>query len=757
MLLAIASVFVLALCAPWLYRRLGAWCGSTLALLPAALAIYFAAYAAPQRDAYEWAPALSVTLSLVLDGLSRLFALLITGIGAVVLVYAGAYLHGHERLGRFYMYLLAFMGSMLGLVLADNLLLLFVFWELTSFSSFLLIGFEHHRAAARSAALQALLVTAGGGLLLLAGVLLLGIAASSFELSELAARRDAIQAHPLYAPSLVLLFGGAVTKSAQLPFHFWLPNAMEAPTPVSAYLHSSTMVKAGVYLVARLLPILGGTALWHVLVGGVGLVTTLTGAALAVAQTDLKRVLAYSTISALGLMMLLLGLDTTSALTAAVVLVVAHALYKGALFLVAGSVAHATGERDYTRLGGLRRAMPFTAAAAVLAAASMAGVLPFVGFAAKELALEVAWHTSRVGALLLPAITASSALLVVAACVAGVRPFVRRSSHPAAHEGPPALWAGALGLAAAGLVAGLAPQLWVDWLAAPAVAALAGVAVPVSLSLWHGWTAPLLAGLTALGGGILLFARSDRWRPSVRRGVESIRGPAHWYTAGFDGLNRLAAATARPFQRGELRHYLFVVVSTSVIVLVGTFARTGSPFEPFEATTIRFYEAFVVAALIVGVVAAVRVASRLAAVATLGGIGACMALLFAMLGAPDLAMTQFVVEALLVILFVLTFYDLPPAFTRRDAPVRAIEVAIAVAGGLAMGALVLVAATVQIQPTISGYFAEHSVEAAHGRNVVNVILVDFRAVDTLGEITVLAAAAAGVYAILKLRPRELRP
>ncbi|MFB3140368.1 MAG: proton-conducting transporter membrane subunit, partial [Candidatus Acidiferrales bacterium] len=393
MLLAVAvlSGFVMALAAPWLHRIARSTSGWVLALFPLALTVYFAGQAGRVAAgevlavSIDWVPSLGIALSFYLDGLSLLFALLISGIGALVVVYAGGYLAGHAHLGRFYAFLLMFLASMLGLVLANNVITLFVFWELTSVSSYLLIGFEHEREAARQAALQALLVTGLGGLALLAGLLLLGQAGGSMELSELLTRGEAIQAHPFYAPILLLILAGAFTKSAQFPFHFWLPSAMEAPTPVSAYLHSATMVKAGIYLLARFNPVLGGTELWFYIVTAAGAATMLVGAYLAFQQSDLKRILAYSTMSALGMMVLLLGLGTELAVKAAIVSILVHALYKGALFLVAGAVEHETGTRDVDRLGGLRRAMPITAAAAALAALSMAGLPPLFGFIGKEM------------------------------------------------------------------------------------------------------------------------------------------------------------------------------------------------------------------------------------------------------------------------------------------------------------------------------------------------------------------------------------
>ena len=380
---AILSGFAAALIAPVLVRRMPSFSGYLLAVLPAGLAIYFARllFAAPPGGtvtSFAWAPSLNLNFSLNADGLGLFFAVLISGIGALVILYSGGYLAGHAQLGRFYGWLLTFMGAMLGVALSDNLLLLYVFWELTSVSSYMLIGFDHEDATARAAALQALLVTVLGGVALLAGAIMLGIAGGSMEISVLLSRREMVQTSALFLPALILVLLGAFTKSAQFPFHFWLPNAMAAPAPVSTYLHSAAMVKAGIYLLARLSPVLGGNDAWTSIVGTVGLVTLLLGGFMALSRTDLKQLLAYSTVSALGLLTLLIGLGTPHALEAAIVFLLAHALYKGTLFLVTGAIDHETGTRDIRQLGGLACAMPKTATAALLAALSMGGVLAAV-------------------------------------------------------------------------------------------------------------------------------------------------------------------------------------------------------------------------------------------------------------------------------------------------------------------------------------------------------------------------------------------
>nr|MDQ3396786.1 Na(+)/H(+) antiporter subunit A [Deinococcota bacterium] len=429
MLVAVLSCFIVAFLAPWLAAMAGRAVGWLLALLPMSLFVYFLSLV-PRVSAGEeiveslpWVPALDVSLSFYLDGLSLLFALLISGIGTLIMIYAGGYLKGHPGIGRFYLFILAFMGSMLGLVLTGNLVTLFVFWELTSLTSYLLIGFNHESEASRKAALQALLVTGLGGLVMLAGFVMIALIGGSLEFTTVLGQGDLLREHPLYLAVLLLVLAGAFTKSAQFPFHFWLPSAMEAPTPVSAYLHSATMVKAGVYLLARMSPVLAGTEAWFYIVTTFGAVTMLVGGYLALTKTDLKRVLAYSTVSALGTLVLLLGLASPAAATAAIVFLLAHALYKGAFFMLAGAVDHETGTRNILTLGGLRRVMPLTAAIALLAAVSLAGFGPVFSFIAKELLLEAVLEVERARFILLPAVVLAGALFVAVAAIVGIRPF----------------------------------------------------------------------------------------------------------------------------------------------------------------------------------------------------------------------------------------------------------------------------------------------------------------------------------------------
>lgn len=762
MTVAVLSGFVVAPAAPWLHRLGRHMSGWMLALLPVVLTVYFGSYIAQVaagetfRESYPWAPALGVELSFYLDGLSLLFALLISGIGALVVVYAGSYLAGHGHLGRFYVFLLMFMASMLGVVLADNLFTLYVFWELTSLTSFLLIGFQHEREEARKAAWQALLVTSGGGLAMLAGLVLLGQVGGTMELSGLASQGDAIRQHALYLPILSLILVGALTKSAQFPFHFWLPAAMEAPSPVSAYLHSATMVKAGVYLLARLSPAVGGTEAWWYCVTLAGIATVLCGGYLALCGTDLKRILAYSTISALGVLVMLLGMGTPHAIQAAMVFLLAHALYKGALFLVAGAVDHETGTRDADRLGGLWHAMPITATAAVLAALSLAGIAPFFGFIGKETLLEAALGTEA-GRFLVPVIVLAGAVFVAVACIVSIRVFLGECrptpKHP--HEAPLSLWLGPLVMAAFGLVSGLHPS-WVATLLSPAVSAVIGprgTHEPLQLSLWHGLTPALALGAGSVLLGAAIYAGwNGLRRANSRLDFLRTRGPAWWYDLTLSGLNRLASAQTRVLQSGYLRYYIIACLATTVALTgYGLIASLEWSWQ-FVGPGVRFYEAVLAGLLPVAALTAVRSRTRLAAVAAVGVVGFGMAIVFILFGAPDLAMTQFAIETLTVILFVFVLYRLPrfAVFSSRWQRLR--DAVIALAMGTVVTALVLMAIHHPAQDRVSQYFAEQSVAEAHGRNLVNVILVDFRGFDTLGEITVLAVAGIGVYALLKLRP-----
>lgn len=759
MLIAVAVGFVMAAAAPTIERRAGRAAGWLLAAVPAAVAAWFA-YAAvavgPGEavvERYEWAPAIGISLAFRADGLSLLLALLVSAIGALVLVYGGGYLAHHPQLGRFYALTLAFMASMLGLVLAENLFLLYVFWEFTTISSYLLIGFDHDRPEARKAATQALVVTFLGGLGLLAGAVLLQQIAGTVEITALRAQAGAIRAHPHYGWAVGLVLAAAFTKSAQFPFHFWLPNAMEAPTPVSAYLHSATMVKAGVFLLARMNPILGGTPEWSAPVATVGAITMVLGAWLALFKTDLKQILAYTTVSVLGVLTFLIGMNTKLAFEAMMGFLVSHALYKGALFLAAGSVQHEAGSRDLNELGGLARAMPATAAAAAIAAASMAGLPPTFGFIAKELFYEAAGIESAGGNSLYGGVAVfAGALLFTSAATVALRPFFggRQCAPRQAHEAPAAMWIPAALLAAGGLLFGLLPGALAPMVGSAALAGRPGDVVPLTLHLFHGWTPVLGLSAISVAAGAALYAMRDTLatrRPRVGRW-----GPARLYDLAMETLHTLAGEHTRTIQSGRLRYYLLTTVVALLALVGATLARTGAWPRRAEYTGLHLHEAALVVVILMSTMAAVRSDSRLAAVASLGVVGLGVALIFALVGAPDVAITLIAAETLTVILLLLVLYHLP-TFSDLSLPrERFRDAVVALSIGAVMGALVLVAPAAREAAAISRFFIEASYPQAHGRNVVNVILTDFRSFDTLGEITVLAVAGGGVYALLRLRP-----
>jgi len=758
MIPAVMSGFVLFMIAPFVHRTARGFAGSILALFPLSLFVYLCLHLGPVGRgenlsfSIPWLPSLGVNLSFYLDGLSLLFGLLITGVGVLVLIYAGSYLRGHPQLGRFYSFMMLFMSSMLGLVLADNMIVLFVFWELTSISSFLLIGFDHEREEARRASLQALLVTGAGGLALLAGVLLLGSITSVQELSQLLLLGQTVRPHPLYPAVLLLILAGAFTKSSQFPFHFWLPNAMEAPTPVSTYLHSATMVKAGIYLLARLSPVLGGTQEWLILVMGAGAVTMLLGAFLAIGQTDMKRILAYSTISVLGALTFLLGVGSRAALDAAVTYLLIHALYKAALFLIAGIVDHETGSRDVSRLGGLASAMPITAGAALLASLSMAGLPPFFGFIGKEMI-----YAATAGTPFLTAVALLTSIgMVVIAGIVGVKPFFGKAGHKKKiiHEPPPALWIGPILLASAGLLIGFFPEFTGGAVVSPAVAAVLLQPVQVKLSLLHGLNLQLLLSGLGLAAGILLYLKHARVRRVVERYDFGARlGPSRGYSLTEQGMNLLAFVQTRFLQSGHLHLYLLTIVLTAICLITPAYFGEGLPRSLGRWSDLHIHEGLIAAVMAVSIIAAVRARNLILAIVALGAIGYSMAMIYILFGAPDLAMTQFAVDTLIVFLIVLAIRDLPgyKRYSTRVERLRDLIPAVAFGGLITLLTLSATAAPKDLR--LAGYFGENSYLLAHGRNVVNVILVDFRAFDTLGEITVIAAAAIGVYSLVKLRVR----
>ena len=760
MLTPVLILFALAAIAPGLQRVLRERTGTVLAAGPAALFAWFVTglddvtRGEAWVQSWTWVEELGIRFAFRLDGLSLLFALLVTGIGALVLVYAGGYFKGDARTPRFYTAILFFMGAMLGLVLADDALGLFVFWELTSVSSYILIGFNHEKEEARASALQALFVTGGGGLALLAGLLLLGQVAGTTQLSALGHQAATIQAHPLYLPVLLLVLAGAFTKSAQFPFHFWLPGAMAAPSPVSAYLHSATMVKAGIYLLARLNPALGGTDEWHYIIMLSGTLTLAIGAVLAYGQTDLKRLLAFTTVSGLGTLTLLVGISTELSAQAAMVFLLVHALYKAALFLGVGTLDHETGTRDLALLGGIARAMPLTAAAVLVSAVSMAGLPPMFGFVAKEFFYEAKIEAPHAGQLVTILSFVGSAFVAAAAGLVGWRAFFgpKRGETPKSpHEGPPSLWIGPVLLAGVSVLFSLLPDQLAIPLIQPAATAMHGEHTELELSPWVGMSPAFVQSLVMLALGVVLYLAHDRVVAHAGR-LQRLAawGPARAYRLLLDGLVALARWQTRILQGGVLGNYLLLVMGTTV-VLVGGVLLDGVGWPKTEVDEVRVHEVLAAAAMVLGAVLVVRARSVLFAVASLGIVGYGLALLFLFFGGPDLALTQLAVETLTVILFVLVLRRLPRLRSLSSPAKRTRDAVVALAGGAVMTLIVLATAVAYHPTPLKTYFAQASVPLAHGRNVVNVILVDFRALDTLGEITVLAVAALGMLALRRLR------
>jgi multicomponent Na+:H+ antiporter subunit A len=765
-LVAVLSGFLLALFAPWLTRLLGDRVGWVIGLLPLSITVYLLtlipdlADGGSVRYSLEWIPALNINLSFHVDGLGLIFALLISGIGTLIMIYGGGYLHGHHHLGRFYLFILMFMASMLGVVLADNIITFFIFFELTSLTSYLLIGFDHNAGDSRYSARQALLVTGIGGQMLLVGLILLAIVGGGWEFSVLTGQADVIQDHALYLPIMILILGGAFTKSAQVPFHFWLPGAMAAPTPVSAYLHSATMVKAGVYLMARINPTLGGTEVWQYTLTIFGAATMLLGAYLAVQRTDLKQLLAYTTVSSLGTLTMLIGIGTDVAYKAAMVFLVVHSLYKGALFMVAGTIDHEAGTRDIRILGGLRKLMPITTAAAAIAALSMSGIPPLFGFIGKELVYEAALDMDAFAIVIAIVAIASNVLMVVVAGITGVQPFVgeEKETPKHAHEAPASLWLGPVTLGTLSLLLGALPALIDTRIMEPAVSAIAGEPVDVTLYIWHGFNEMLVMSIITVALGVVAYAGREQLRAAtLQTDLLGRIGPEAIYDRLLIILDFVARWQTKIVQNGYLRFYFMTVVVVMILSVIYPLSAYGELMLWRGFSDIRFYEWGVVIIIMLGALTAVRAESRLAAVAALGTVGYGVATIYIFYGAPDLAMTQILVETLTVILFVLVLYRLPRFATLSKKVTRVRDAIIAGIAGVTMTILVLVVSNERFYDSISEFHAEQSYPLAHGRNVVNVILVDFRAIDTFGEVIVLAVAGIGVYALLRLRLWEDRP
>ncbi len=754
MLVLLALHGALAVVAPLVARRLGVRVFLLVALAPAATAVWAATQAAgvldgrPVTSSHSWVPGLGLMLNLRLDPLALLMLTLVSGVGTFVFLYCARYFAARDpSVGRFAGVLVAFAGAMVGLVLSDDLILMYVFWELTSVTSWLLIGHDDEQEDSRSAAQQALLVTTLGGLVMLLGLILLGQQAGTSSLTAILASPPS---GTTTSAALVLILVGAFTKSAQVPFHPWLPAAMAAPTPVSAYLHAAAMVKAGVYLVARLAPAFAVDSPWRPLVLTVGLATMIVGGWRALRQNDLKRLLAFGTVSQLGFLMVLLGAGTREAALAGATLLLAHGLFKSTLFLSVGVIDHQTGTRDLRRLSGLGRGSPVLATVATLAALSMAGAPPLVGFVSKEAAYEAFLHGSGTDRLVFVGLFVGSVLTAAysARFVWGAFASKPGCADAEVHAVPVTFLAPVVVLGLGGLVLGLVPRL-ADPLVQGYVRSY-GAGEPEHLALWHGLSATLLASLVTLGLGGLMWMLRRRVRHGQQRAtavlgrVDADRG----YDGVLLGVNRVARVSTALFQSGSLPTYLGTVLLT-VVALPGLALVTSTSLRDDVRAYDRPLQLVVGVVIIVAAVSVARARRRFTAVLHLGAVGYGIAVLFVLQGGPDLALTQFLVETLSLVIFVFVLRRLPTTFTR--SPLRAgqlVRGAIAGSVGVFVTGAILVAGQARTAPPASQAYLDKALPEGGGKNVVNVILVDFRGFDTLGEISVLAVAAMGIASLV---------
>ena len=760
-------LYALAFAAPYVnlyFRRFSGW-------ILAAIPILIFGYLLSQvpvvssgivyAEEYGWIPQLNVNIRFQLDGLSLLFAMLVTGIGGLILIYAGYYMRSYENTGRFFSYLIFFMASMLGLVLSTNLIGLFVFWELTSVSSFLLIGFKHEKPEARDAALQALLITALGGLALLAGFVLMSIPYGTFELTVMIANPELLTGHRLFIPALILILTGAFTKSAIFPFHFWLPGAMQAPSPVSAFLHSATMVKAGVFLLARLNPLMEGSEIWFYSLSVFGATTMFVGAWLSIAQTDIKKILAYTTVSAMGTLVLLIGTNTTYSMNAFLIFLLVHAFYKATLFMMAGNIEKKTGTREIEQLGNLRAYMPIATGIMLLALLSMSGLPPMLGFIGKELIYEAKVNAPGAAPFILAMGFLANTFMVFVSIRLALDIFwgkeVRFSKKPS--EPDISLLTGPAILVLISLFLGLFPDVIEKSTVTSALRAISPGTEPVDLKIWHGFNLVLLLSAITILTGMLLYLFKKKTIAFAR--MVNLRYFRTRFSKNFfDFIGLFLHFTKKKtafVQHGYHRFYLMTIfIATSVLVW---YMIAKVPFTHIQLESLRtvplFYIA-VAALIIMSAIATLTAQSRLIAFISIGLVSFGISVIFITFSGVDLAITMIMVETLMVILGAMVVYHLPRYLNYSGKTSRLRDALIALAFGSFMTVLVIKTGAVPPQDKVSDFFSLNSYPLAYGKNIVNVILVDFRALDTMGEITVLAIAAIGIYALLKvkLKPGE---
>ncbi|MGK7393473.1 MAG: hydrogen gas-evolving membrane-bound hydrogenase subunit E [Candidatus Cyclobacteriaceae bacterium M3_2C_046] len=705
----------------------------------------------------EWVDALNIHITFFLDGLSLFFALLISFLGFLVLLYALKYIKGYTHEGRFFGYLLFFMGSMLGVVLSANLISLFIFWELTSLSSFLLIGFTNKEEKSRHAARQALLVTAGGGLALMAGFIIINIITGSYQFQEIFTKKELIQNHPLVSGAVLLILAGSFTKSAQFPFHFWLPNAMAAPTPVSAYLHSATMVKAGVYLAFRFNPVFQDVELWGTLLMLFGGATMIFAAYKAFIADDLKRILAFTTISALSIFFMMIGIGTAQAINAALLYVLAHAFYKGGLFMVAGNVDHEAGTRLASKLSGLGKKMPFTAFAAIATCLSMAGIIPALGFVGKEMLYEALLHQPQDLILFILLIVSSSFFTVVTILI-GYKVFFAKTKNPldSVHETPPLMYLPPVILGVLTLILGILPGKTIESLLIVSSENVFGTITDMHLKVWHGFNLVFWLSLgTIMLGFIFYFLRRYFLGFKQKFNLSDYLSADKFYNEVIKGTSSIATIQTNFFQNGYLRKYIAIFITLFSVLVIYLLA--GQNFGDLIIKDILeglgIFEVAILLLAIIAIIILFNTESRLIVVATLSIIGYGLAIAYAIFSAPDVAMTQFLAETLTLILLIIILHRLPK-YVVSQYKVGAKYLIFSILFGLLMTGISLTMLSREIDSDLKRYFLEQSIPKGKGENVVNVILVDFRALDTMGEITVLGITMLGILSLLKFKSNQ---
>lgn len=785
--MAVLLPLIFAILIPLLYRYYKLiHLGWFVLPIPVVLFAYFLSYIKPTmsgqftEQSAAWMPQIGMNFDVYVDGLGLLFSLLITGIGSLVVLYSISYLSQSEQLGHFYCYLLMFMSAMLGVVLSDNLLVLYFFWELTSFSSFLLISFWRHKDKSLYGAMKSMMITVFGGLSLLGGFILLYLASGTWRIRDIIDNVDQIQTPPIFLLAMIFVIIGAMTKSAQFPFYIWLPDAMEAPTPVSAYLHSATMVKAGIYLIARLTPIFAVSQGWIWAVTAFGLVTLFWGSLNATKQQDLKGILAFSTVSQLGMIMSMLGIGAVSyhfqgdesqlylaAYSAAIFHLINHATFKGALFMITGAVDHATGTRDTRKLGGLMTIMPISFTLSIITSLSMAGVPPFNGFLSKEAFIESMIEVTHASVFSLNTV---GLLIPIVAIVGSIFTFVYSfkfiveiflGDHKPdvlpnkAHEASilmnisPAILAGLV------ILIGLFPSIVSAPLVEPAVKSIANTnEVSASFHLWHGFTPALIATLVIYVVGAVLILTAKRWVP-ILRGIPNALTLNHWYNQTGRYTPYYATQITRTYMTGFNRNNLVIIFFMMIVLTFVTLIFVPFTVDFMKVSPIRLYEFVSVITITIAAIMIIFARSRLFSIIMLSAVGYSMAIFFIFFNAPDLALTQFVVETISTALFLLCFYHLPN-MSRYNESVRyrVVNMIISIGVGAVVIVLGLIAYGNRHFESISEFYKAHVYDLAEGKNMVNVILVDFRGTDTLFESSVLGIAGMGIYTLIKLRAKH---